>query len=115
MKEATEFFNLFLNLDHVPQVAIENPVMARKHTGIRKPDFTCQPWQFGDNFKKRTCFWTKNLPKLKPTSNLDGSTAVEAVWLMGPSETRGLDRSKTYPGLAKAMAKQWGSYESNSI
>lgn len=107
---AAMFFERCL-MANASRVAVENPVMhkyAKDLIGDRGPDFTCQPWQFGDNFKKRTCFWTKNLPPLVPTSDLDGSTAYPAVHRMGPSKDRARKRSKTYPGMAKAMAEQWG-------
>lgn len=110
MKKGAEFFNLFLRQYHIPHIAVENPVMSRKHTGIRAPDFTCQPWQFGDNYKKRTCWWTKNLPRLQPTSDLDGSTAEPKIHMMSPSETRAKDRSVSPPGMAKAAAEQWSNY-----
>lgn len=108
MKEAAEFFKLLLNAD-IPRIAIENPVMHKYAVKIigRRQDFTVQPWQFGDNFKKRTCFWAKNLPPLKPTSDLDGSTAIAECHLASPGENRWKDRSRTYPGLANAMADQW--------
>lgn len=108
VRQAAEFFKRFFTAN-AKYIAIENPVMsfAEERVG-RKPDFTRQPWQFGDNYKKRTCFWTKNLPPLVPTSDLDGSTAKPEVWLMGPSEDRKKLRSRTYPGFADAMAKQWG-------
>ena len=108
MEDAVNFFASFYDFN-TKYLAIENPVMhghAGKYFG--KPNFTCQPWQFGDNFKKRTCFWTMGLPDLVPTSDLDGSTATQEVWRMGPSKDRAKLRSRTYPGLADAMAKQWG-------
>ena len=74
----------------------------------RGPDFTVQPWQFGDNFKKRTCFWTRNLRPLKPTSDLDGSTAVAECHNASPGPDRWKARSTTYLGIAEAMADQWG-------
>ena len=82
-------------------------LVACEYSG-RGPDFTVQPWQFGDNFKKRTCFWTRGLPPLEPTSDLDGSTAVAECHLAPPSKDRWKDRSRTYLGIAKAMAEQWG-------
>jgi hypothetical protein len=75
----------------------------------RGPDFTVQPWQFGDDFKKRTCFWTRGLPALVPTSALDGTTARAECHLASPGPDRWKDRSRTYPGLARAMAEQWGA------
>lgn len=110
MEAGATFFRMLLDGAPCP-VAVENPVMhgyARELVG-RGPDFTVQPWQFGDNFKKRTCFWTRGLPPLKPTSDLDGSSAVAECHLAPPSKDRWKDRSRTYPGLAKAMAEQWGN------
>lgn len=112
MKEGAELFLCCLDAPS-DRVAVENPVMhkyAREIIG-RGPDFTVQPWQFGDNFKKRTCFWTKNLPPLKPTSTLDGSTAKAEVHMATPGPARWKIRSKTYPGIAAAMAEQWGNPE----
>lgn len=109
MQEAADLFKACLNANS-PRIAVENPVMhghARKLVG-RGPDFTVQPWQFGDDFKKRTCFWTKGLPPLIPTSDLDGSTADAAVHKAPPSKNRSRDRSVTYPGIANAIVKQWG-------
>jgi hypothetical protein len=92
-------------------VAVENPVMHKYAVDIigRRQDFTVQPWQFGDNFKKRTCFWTRGLLPLRPTSNLDGSSAIAEVHLASPGPNRWKIRSKTYPGIAAAMASQWGT------
>lgn len=103
--EAADFFNLFV--DCAPFWAIENPVMARKHSHIRKPDFSHQPWQFGDNVKKRVCWWT-NLPPLLPTSDLDGSTAEAKVHREPPGPERKKNRARFFPGMAAAMADQWG-------
>lgn len=108
MFDAAEFFLECLNAN-APKVAAENPVMhkyARRLIG-RGPDFTVQPWQFGDDFKKRTCFWTKNLPKLSPTSTLDGSTAYAAVHRAAPSAERKADRARSHPGMMGAIAEQW--------
>jgi hypothetical protein len=106
---AAAFFRLCLSANS-PRVAVENPIMAHAVARVgRRPDFTVQPWQFGDNFKKRTCFWTRGLPRLVPTSDLDGSTAVAAVHLEPPGPDRKRIRSRTYPGMAAAIAAQWGA------
>ena len=111
--EMVEAAQLFLDCLNAPiaRVAVENPVMHGHAIKIieRKADFTVQPWQFGDNFSKRTCFWTRGLPDLVPTSDLDGSTARHAVHRAPPSKNRAQIRSQTYPGMAAAMAEQWGS------
>jgi len=89
----------------VPRIAVENPVsIISSH--IRRPDQTIQPWQFGHGETKRTCLWLKGLPKLEPTDVVDGREA--RIWRMGPSEDRWKKRSQTYPGIAAAMADQWG-------
>jgi hypothetical protein len=115
VRAGAEFFLECLNAN-APRVAVENPVMhkyAREIIG-RGPDFTVQPWQFGDDFKKRTCFWTRGLPPLQPTSNLDGSTADAAVWREPPGPNRKANRSRTYPGIAEAIASQWGAIDTAS-
>ncbi|KKM13959.1 hypothetical protein LCGC14_1710910, partial [marine sediment metagenome] len=65
-----------------------------------------QPWQFGHGETKATCLWLKGLPMLKPTEIVDGRE--QRIWKMAPSENRAKLRSKTFPGIAKAMADQWG-------
>lgn len=107
MREGAAFFLECLNAN-AGVVAVENPVMHRYGREIvGAPSFSVQPWQFGDNYKKRTCFWTRGLPKLRPTSDLDGSTAVAEVHRLGPSKDRWKQRSRTYPGIAQAIAEQW--------
>ncbi len=96
---AAAFFVECLNANAL-RVAVENPVMAHAVSRVgRGPDFTVQPWQFGDNFKKRTCFWTRGLPRLVPTSRLDGSTAAAAVHREPPGPNRKANRSRTYRDL----------------
>jgi hypothetical protein len=109
LQEAAEFFQACLDAN-APHVAVENPVMHKhaKRLISQGPQFSVQPWQFGDPFKKRTCFWTRGLPVLQPTSTMTAGEAVAAVHRAPPSPTRWKDRSRTYPGLAKAMAEQWG-------
>lgn len=85
-------------------VAIENPVCIMSSIW-RKPDQIIQPWQFGHGETKATCFWLKGLPLLKATNIVDGRE--QRVWRMPPSPERAKLRSKTYPGIAKAMASQW--------
>ena len=103
--EAIDFFMALINAD-VPRIAVENPVciMSSKH---RKPDQIIQPWQFGHGETKATCLWLKNLPKLIPTKIVDGREGK--IWKMPPSPDRWKLRSKTYQGIADAMAEQWGS------
>lgn len=108
MADGAAFFRACLNAN-ADRVAVENPVMHRYAAQAvgRRPDFTVQPWQFGDNAKKRTCFWTRGLPPLVPTSDLDGSTATADCHNASPGPDRWKERSRTYHGLAAAMAEQW--------
>lgn len=89
----------------INKIALENPIGVLS-TAIRKPDQILQPWQFGHGEVKATCLWLKNLPPLQPTQIVEGRHA--RVWRMGPSPTRAIDRARTYDGIAKAMADQWG-------
>ena len=75
-------------------------------TCYRKPDQIIQPWQFGHGETKKTCLWLKNLPLLTATDIVDGRE--QKIWKLPPTEDRAKLRSKTYPGIAKAMAEQWG-------
>ena len=113
------FFLAFTALDHVPRVAIENPVGIMSNI-YRKPDQIIQPWMFGDPYEKKTCLWLKGLPQLVPTDIVtpppriktgeNGRTMAEwyaDAWSLSPHE-RSVMRSKTFPGIAAAMAKQWG-------
>ena len=102
-QQGIDFFMLFANCD-CPKVAIENPVGIMSNV-YRKPDQIIQPWQFGHGETKKTCLWLKGLSLLKPTNIVDGREA--RVWKMPPSAERAKLRSKTYPGIAKAMAEQW--------
>lgn len=110
------FFYEFTRLAHVPRVAIENPVgiMSRLY---RKPDQIIQPWQFGDDASKATCLWIKGLPRLEPTDILPGgprarraNQTASGQNKLGPSPERARLRSVTYPGIAAAMASQWGIF-----
>ena len=89
----------------VPRIALENPVSIIS-SRIRKPDQIIQPWQFGHGETKATCLWLKNLPPLRPTNIVDGREA--RVHKMPPSADRWKERSRTYQGIADAMAEQWG-------
>lgn len=110
LKVAISFFQACQNAN-ATRVAVENPVMHKYARDVIGPaSFSVQPWQFGDNAKKRTCFWTRGLPALLPTSTLDGSTAVAEVHTASPGPDRWKERSRTYPGIAQAIASQWGNY-----
>lgn len=102
--EELEFVRFLLNAP-IPQIALENPVSIIS-TRIRKPDQIIQPWQFGHGEVKATCLWLKGLPKLVPTKVVDGR-ANRVAW-HGPSPDRWKNRSRTLPGIAAAMAAQWG-------
>lgn len=99
-----EFFMQFANAD-CKKIAIENPVGIMS-TRYRKPDQIIQPWQFGHGETKATCLWLKGLPKLQPTDIVTGRE--QRIWKMPPGPERAKIRSKTYPGIARAMAEQWG-------
>jgi hypothetical protein len=103
--EALRFVQTLLDAP-IPKIAIENPISIIS-SRIRKPDQIIQPWQFGHGETKATCLWLKGLPKLTPTHVVDGREA--RVHRMSPSPTRWKERSRTYEGIARAMASQWGS------
>ena len=115
-EDALEFVRLLMGVG-IPRIALENPVGAIS-TRIRKPDQVIQPWQFGEDASKATCLWLKNLPLLestkvleKPASGRWGNQTASGQNRLGPSPTRWKERSKTYPGIARAMADQWGELE----
>ena len=89
----------------IPRICIENPVSIIS-SRIRKPDQIIQPWMFGHGEVKATCLWLKNLPKLVPTNIVEGREA--RVHKMPPGPDRWKERSRTLPGIAEAMASQWG-------
>lgn len=105
--EALEFVRLLLAAP-IPSIALENPVSIIS-SRIRKPDQVIQPWQFGHGETKATCLWLKNLPLLKPTNIVEGREA--RIHRMPPSPDRWKERSKTYAGIAAAMAEQWGALD----
>lgn len=105
-KESLDFVRLLLNAP-IPHIAIENPVsIISSH--IRKPNQIIQPWQFGHGETKATCLWLRRLPRLMPTSIVDGRE--QRIHKMPPGPDRWKERSRTFPGIADAMAKQWGAY-----
>ena len=105
-KEALEFVMMLANCN-IPHKAIENPVsIISSHW--RKPDQIIQPWQFGHGETKKTCLWLENLPPLVPTDIVEGRE--QRIWKMPPSADRWKERSRTFPGIAKAMAEQWSKY-----
>jgi hypothetical protein len=102
-RKAIWFFLALINAN-IPRICLENPVGIMS-THYRKPDQIIQPWMFGHGETKSTCLWLKNLPLLKPTNIVEGRE--HRIWKMPPSENRSKLRSKTFPGIAKAMAEQW--------
>lgn len=104
-QEALDFVRLLMDAP-IRHIAIENPVsvIASK---IRKSDQTIQPWQYGHGETKAICLWLKNLPKLQPTNVVEGREA--RVHRMPPGPDRWKERSRFYPGVAEAMANQWGA------
>ena len=90
---------------NISKICIENPISIIS-SKIRKPDQIIQPWQYGHGETKATCLWLKNLPKLKPTNIVEGR--YQKCHLLPPTPDRWKIRSKTYDGIAKAMAEQWG-------
>ena len=131
-REGIDFFCKFLEAD-CDRIAIENPVgiisgdyipkwfpdLAEKYCLPQKPSQTIHPWQFGDSYEKTTCLWLKGLPSLIPTNIVDRgefirhkSGKVKPKWFADafklPPDERARVRSKTFPGIAQAMADQWG-------
>ena len=104
-QEALEFVRRLLDAP-IPRIALENPISIIS-SRIRKPDQIIQPWQFGHGETKATCLWLKNLPKLTPTNIVEGREA--RIHRLPPSADRWKIRSKTYQGIADAMAEQWGN------
>lgn len=102
---ALEFVQRLLDAP-IPRICLENPISIIS-TAIRKPDQIIQPWQFGYGETKATCLWLKNLPPLVPTNIVDGREA--RVHRMPPGPNRWKERSRTFLGIAEAMAEQWGS------
>jgi len=111
-QQGIDFFMLFANAK-CEKVCIENPIgiMSKQW---RKPDQIVQPWMFGHPESKATCFWLKGLPKLKETDNVKSvfdslpKNQQQRLHYLPPSKDRGHFRSKTFEGIAKAMADQWG-------
>jgi len=104
-KEALAFVRYLLNAP-IKRIALENPISIIS-SKIRKPNQIIQPWMFGHGETKATCLWLKNLPELRPTNLVDGREA--RIHKMPPSPNRWKERSRTYQGIADAMAEQWGS------
>lgn len=115
-QQGIDFFVRFVNAD-CERIAIENPVgiMSRIY---KKPDQIIQPYEFGDPFEKRTCLWLKNLDPLKSKNMVNpperqklSSGKTMPAWYSKGGKDRQKNRSKTFPGIAKAMAEQWGKVD----
>ena len=103
-QQALDFVKVLLDAP-IPKIALENPISIIS-SRIRKPDQIIQPWQFGHGETKATCLWLQGLPKLTPTNIVEGR--ADRIHKMPPSPDRWKLRSKTYQGIADAMAAQWG-------
>lgn len=103
-QKSVDFFMFFTDMPF--NYAIENPIGIMS-TKFRKPDQIIQPWQFGHGETKATCLWLRGLPLLKPTNIVEGRE--QRIWKLPPTADRAKLRSKTFPGIAAAMADQWGS------
>ena len=107
---AKEFFMQIYNAD-CDKICVENPIPSRVF-GLPKYSQTVQPYEHGHPFKKKTCFWLKSLPFLKPTNIVDvrESTKKAGNWFNKGGKDRQKNRAKTFSGIAKAMAEQWGNH-----
>lgn len=103
-QSAVSFFMMLAKAD-IPMIGIENPVCIMSSMW-RRPDQIIQPWQFGHGETKATCLWLKGLPLLRATNIVDGRE--QRIHRMAPGPHRWKERSKTFPGIAAAMADQWG-------
>lgn len=103
-RQALDFVEMLMDAP-IEKIAIENPISVIS-SKIRKPDQIIQPWQFGHGETKATCLWLKNLPELKPTNIVEGRE--QRIHNMPPGPDRWKERSRTFKGIAEAMAQQWG-------
>ncbi len=103
-QSAVSFFMALIR-SPIPRIAIENPVCIMSSL-YRKPDQIIQPWQFGHGETKATCLWLEGLQPLKPTNIVEGRES--RIHKMPPSPDRWKERSRTFKGIAEAMAQQWG-------
>jgi hypothetical protein len=117
LDEGAALFKALLNAD-IPRIAVENPIMhkyAKERIGGVQQSQVVQPWMFGHMEQKATCLWLKGLPLLAPTNNVKEEMMAlpknqrERLHYLPPSPTRWKERSKTFDGIAQAMAQQWGS------
>jgi len=110
-EEAAAFFRLFDQATHIPKRCVENPVMHGKALELvgRKATQFVQPWWFGDGYVKTTGLWLTGLPKLVADKPVEGRE--QRCWRMPPGPNREKERSRFYPGMARAMAEQWSDVE----
>lgn len=106
--EAKEFFMALYNAD-CEKICVENPIPSRVYE-LPKYSQTVQPYEYGHPVQKKTCLWLKGLPELKPTNIVEErqSTKIASNWFNKGGKERQKNRAKTFPGIAKAMAEQWG-------
>ena len=104
-EKAVKFFMRLVDAD-IPKIAIENPIGVMS-TRYRKPDQVLQPWMFGHGETKATCLWLKNLPIIKPTDIVDGRE--QRLHRLSNTKDRATIRSKTFKGIAEALAAQWSN------
>ena len=114
LKLATEFFYKLWNCN-IPKICIENPI-PHKYANLPKYTQIIQPYEYGHPERKATCLWLKNLPKLEPTRNVKKKmeslpkSQSQRIHYTSPGKNRGKIRSRTFTGIAHAMATQWGDY-----
>lgn len=113
MRGAADFFEIFLN-HSCPRICIENPI-PHKHAGLPAYTQTVQPYEFGHTTSKRTCLWLKGLPPLKPTRVIPKEERTQDIWLASPGPDRWKLRSRTFEGIASAMAEQWGNIQETHL
>lgn len=106
--DAKDFFMHFYNAN-CGRIAVENPIPSKVYC-LPPYTQTIQPWMFGHPVQKKTCLWLKGLPKLQPTNIVEErqSTKIPGNWFNHGGKERQKNRAKTFPGIAKAMAEQWG-------
>ena len=111
--DAKDFFMRFYNAN-CDRIAIENPIPSKVYC-LPPYTQTIQPWMFGHPVQKKTCLWLKGLPKLQPTNIVEErqSTKIPGNWFNHGGKERQKNRAKTFPGIAKAMAEQWGDVEND--
>ena len=115
MLVAADMFRKLLDAN-IPRICVENPIPHR-HANLPAYSQKIQPWQFGENFSKATCFWLKGLSPLIPSVLTKPDEIIHACHLEPPGPDRAKRRSRTYPGIADAFAEQWGTdnYQGHAI